>query len=702
MAVDQMRSSDDLPAFLSDGGEAGALMRSLDWSSSPLGPPASWPQSLRSVVGLMLGSKFPMFVAWGPELGFLYNDAYGVILGAKHPKAMGSRFEDIWSEIWSDVGPLAHRALKGEATWLEDLPLVMNRKGYDEQTWFTFSYSPVRDDHGQINGMFCAVAETTEKIMAERRLADEAARQRRLFERAPGFITVLTGPSHRYEFVNEAYSRLFGEREFLGRTVREMFPELEGQPFFEWLDRVYASGERFVAHAAPALLQPTPGGPPEQRYLDFIYEPIVDERGEVTGIFCEGHDITERIAAEADLRELASTLEQRVADRTAELEQAQEALRQSQKLEAMGQLTGGVAHDFNNLLTPITGTLDLLQRRGIGDERAQRQIAGALASAERAKTLVQRLLAFARRQPLQPAGVDVGKLVGGIAELVASTSGPKVTVELDIAPDAPPAFADANQLEMAVLNLAVNARDAMPAGGLLTIAVSGARVDSGHRSKLRPGDYVRLAVSDTGVGMDEETLARAVEPFFSTKGIGQGTGLGLSMVHGLASQLGGALTLDSKPALGTTAELWLRAAPAASETARRAGGAEEAVHAGTALLVDDEELVRASTADMLSDIGYTVVEVPSAELAMELICDGLEPDLLVTDHLMAGMNGTDLAQAVKGQHPDLPVLIVSGYAEHAGLSPDLPRLTKPFRRGDLAAAIAAILPKQAEMVGHRG
>ena len=678
-----------MPAFLSDGGEAGALMRSMDWSSSPLGPPSSWPQSLRSVVGLMLGSKFPMFVAWGPELGFLYNDAYAVILGAKHPQAMGSRFEDIWREIWSDVGPLARRALKGEATWLEDLPLVMNRKGYDEQTWFTFSYSPVRGDDGHIAGMFCAVAETTEKVIAEHRLADDAARQQRLFERAPGFITILTGPEHRFEFVNEAYARLFGEREFLGRTVREVFPELEGQGFFEWIDRVYETGERFVAHAAPALLQRSPDDAPEQRFLDFIYEPVVDEQGRVTGIFCEGHDVTERIDAENALRKLAETLEQRVLQRTGELEQAQEALRQSQKLEAMGQLTGGVAHDFNNLLTPITGTLDLLQRRGIGDERTHRQIAGALASAERAKTLVQRLLAFARRQPLQATGVDVGKLVGGMAELVASTSGPKVKVVVDIGTEVPPAFADSNQLEMAVLNLAVNGRDAMRDGGQLTISVKHADVDKDHRSGLPAGRYVRLAVSDTGAGMDEQTLARAIEPFFSTKGIGQGTGLGLSMVHGLALQLGGALTLDSRVGLGTTAELWLRPAASARAAARRSDVAEDEVRAGTALLVDDEELVRASTADMLSDIGYSVVEVPSAEQAMELISDGLQPDLLITDHLMPGMNGTDLARAVRDQRPDLPVLIVSGYAEHAGLDPDLPRLTKPFRRNDLAAAIAA-------------
>lgn len=466
---------DTLPTtgFLNGGGSTGALMRSLDWSRSPLGPPASWPRSLCTVAALMIGSKFPMFVAWGPNLSFLYNDAYVSILGAKHPGAMGQPFQEVWGEIWSDIGPLATRAMEGEATWLEDLPLVMNRKGFDEQTWFTFSYSPVRDDSGTVVGMFCACTETTEKLVAERRLAAEAERQQRLFQSAPGFITVLASPEHRFEFVNEAYAKLFGARQFLGRTVREVFPELEGQGFYEWLDQVYTTGERFVAQAAPMMIERSSGEEPEQRFLDFIYEPIINEAGRVTGIFCEGHDVTNRILAEASLRELNETLEKRVVDRTAELEQAQDALRQSQKLEAMGQLTGGVAHDFNKLLTPIIGSLDMLQRRGVGDERAQRQIAGALTSAERAKTLVQRLLAFARRQPLQATAVDVGEMVTSMAELLTSTSGPRVKVEVVISPEAPRALADANQLEMALLNLAVNARDAMPEGGRLTISVFG-------------------------------------------------------------------------------------------------------------------------------------------------------------------------------------------------------------------------------------
>ena len=353
----------------------------------------------------------------------------------------------------------------------------------------------------------------------------------------------------------------------------------------------------------------------------------------------------------------------------------EEALRQSQKMEAMGQLTGGVAHDFNNLLTPIVGALDMLQRKGLGGEREHRLISGAIQSAERAKTLVQRLLAFARRQPLQPSSIDVGELTRGMAELMASTTGPQIKVVVDAPQDLPPARADANQLEMAILNLAVNARDAMLEGGTLRITVEAATVGRQHRSKLRPGRYLHLSVADTGVGMDEATLARAVEPFFSTKGVGKGTGLGLSMAHGLASQLGGALTIRSAPGMGTNVELWLPQGEMAATSAKLTAE-QPASAAGNqmVLLVDDEDLVRLSTADMLIELGYSVVEASSAEEALRLLNRGVTPDIVVTDHLMPGMSGTELARLLRSDWPSIKVLIVSGYAETVGIAPDLPRL----------------------------
>lgn len=408
----------------------------------------------------------------------------------------------------------------------------------------------------------------------------------------------------------------------------------------------------------------------------------------VTGTAVE---ITARKQAEEELRELNATLEARIANAIAEREAVQEALRQSQKMEAMGQLTGGVAHDFNNLLTPIVGTLDMLQRRGVGGEREQRLISGAVQSADRARTLVQRLLAFARRQPLQPVSVDVAKLVNGMGDLVASTTGPQIRVVVDAPADLPAAIADPNQLEMALLNLSVNARDAMPEGGTMRISACTEWVCNGHRSRLPTGDYLCLSVADTGIGMDADTLARSVEPFFSTKGVGKGTGLGLSMVHGLASQLNGALTIQSSPGLGTNVELWLpRSMTLPTAALRTEEAAEQRSPRGIALLVDDEELVRASTSYMLADLGYRVIEAASGEEALQLLGTGQHVDLIVTDHLMPGITGTDLARRARFSRPGTAILLVSGYAEHEGLDPDLPRLTKPFRKSELAASLARL------------
>jgi CheY-like chemotaxis protein/two-component sensor histidine kinase len=337
----------------------------------------------------------------------------------------------------------------------------------------------------------------------------------------------------------------------------------------------------------------------------------------------------------------------------------------------------------------------MLLRRGLGSEREQRLMDGALQSAERAKVLVQRLLAFARKQPLQPGPVDVRRLVSELADLIASTTGPRIDVRVELSDDLPPALADANQLEMALLNLAVNARDAMPDGGVLTISASRETVRLSRSAKLPPGHYVRLSVKDTGSGMDEATLTRAVEPFFSTKGIGKGTGLGLSMVHGLAAQLGGGLTIDSRVGRGTTVSLWLPVSTVAIEEDSKAPPPVLADRAhGTALLVDDEDLVRMSTADMLMDLGYEVVEVRSAGEALRLIVDGLNPDVVVTDHLMPGMTGVDLARELRSRRPGLPVLIISGYAEMDGIAPGFARLTKPFRATELAESLNALMPER--------
>lgn len=428
-----------------------------------------------------------------------------------------------------------------------------------------------------------------------------------------------------------------------------------------------------------------------ERWISSKGRGVFDAAGRCLRVTGTALDISARKQAEEALRDLNSTLEARVAEIIAEREEAQEALRQSQKMEAIGQLTGGVAHDFNNLLTPIVGSLDMLQRKGVGGEREQRLISGAVQSAEKATVLVQRLLAFARRQPLRSVPVDVAKLVCGMRDLVESTTGPQIRLIIKADAELPSAMADVNQLEMALLNLAVNARDAMPEQGTLRISTSAETIADGHYTKLAPGDYVCLSVADSGTGMDEDTLAQAVEPFFSTKGIGKGTGLGLSMVHGLASQLGGALAIKSRIGEGTNAELWL---PASQDSAQAPHPTMErpiAKHTGVVLLVDDEELVRMSTADMLSDLGYAVIEVVSAEKAVTILDSGRHIDAVVTDHLMPGMTGTQLAGYIRSTLPHIPVLIVSGYAELEGISADQPRLNKPFRKDELSAMLHPLM-----------
>ena len=373
--------------------------------------------------------------------------------------------------------------------------------------------------------------------------------------------------------------------------------------------------------------------------------------------------------------------------------EAQEALRAAQKLDAIGQLTGGVAHDFNNLLSPIIGTLDLLKRRETGEERVARMIDAAQQSAERARLLVQRLLTFARRQPLKLQPVDLAALVIGLRELIHSTLGPEIALGIEAAGAVPPVTADPGQLETAILNLAANARDAMIAAGRdgarLTIRLAPALNDDGGDDA---GQFVVLAVTDNGAGMDEATLARATDPFFSGKGVGRGSGLGLSMVDGLTAQLGGTMSIESEPGVGTT--VLLRLPASIDHLASAAAGAVEAVAGCEAchdvLLVEDEPLVRMATAELLRDAGFEVTEAASAEAALALFEAGAAFDCVVTDHLMPGITGVELARILRASHPGLPVMLLSGYAELDSFGSELPYLGKPYRADDLIAKVAAL------------
>jgi signal transduction histidine kinase/ActR/RegA family two-component response regulator len=405
-----------------------------------------------------------------------------------------------------------------------------------------------------------------------------------------------------------------------------------------------------------------------------------------------------------ELNDLAIDLERRVEERTAEHESTVAQLHEVQKLETLGQLTGGVAHDFNNLLTPITGALDLLHKQyGEQDPRAARLLGNALKAADRARTLVQRLLGFARRQSLQTDAIDIVRLIAGMRDLIASSIGPTIEIQLEHEEDLPLAVVDPNQLELAILNLCVNARDAMPDGGRLVIAARKETARKGAVPMLPPGEYVRLSVIDEGCGMSSETLARAVEPFYSTKEIGRGTGLGLSMVHGLAAQLGGGFALSSKLGKGTQADLYLPIARRdAAEASIPAVGASRAMGRKlSVLLVDDENLVRFATAELIRELGHQVTEVDSGAEALDQLREGLEVDAVVTDYKMPRMDGAELAERIKEIDPSIPILIITGYT---GISDDvlnLPRLAKPFGQADIAAALAALFATDENVVRLR-
>jgi PAS domain S-box-containing protein len=412
----------------------------------------------------------------------------------------------------------------------------------------------------------------------------------------------------------------------------------------------------------------------------------------------ERENLLEQLAAERTaLAELTATLEHRVEQRTADLmkevaarEKAQEQLRQAQKMETIGQLTGGVAHDFNNLLMAVMGNLDLLRKRLPDDPRLHRLVDGALQGAERGASLTQRLLAFARQQDLRVVPVDLSGLVQGMGNLLERSLGPRVALRLDLPEGLPPARIDANQLELAILNLAINARDAMPDGGSIKIEVAKHEVQ--NDAVLKSGTYLKLSVIDTGAGMTPEILKRAIEPFFSSKPLGKGTGLGLSMVHGLVVQLGGTLELSSAVGKGTTVTMVLPIATSTPEAETPVAAPQQVKRSAVILFVDDDPLIAMSTTEMLEDLGHQVIGASSALHALDILKSEQPIDLMVTDHVMPGMTGIELAAATRQVRPSLPILLATGYAElPEGTQVDLPRLAKPYHQDQLRDRLEQLL-----------
>jgi len=451
------------------------------------------------------------------------------------------------------------------------------------------------------------------------------------------------------EIIGQHFSRFYTEEDRKTGLPAEALRQAREEGRFEregW--RVRKDGSRFWAHV--------------------VIDPIRSPAGRIIGFAKVTRDVTERHRAQEVL------------------DQARQALFQSQKLDAIGQLTGGVAHDFNNLLMAVLGSLELLRKRLPSDPKSQLLLENAVQGAQRGAVLTQRMLAFARKQELKTEGVDLVSLVAGMSGLIERSLGPEIELRIEMPAGLSPVLTDANQLESALLNLAVNARDAMPEGGIVTLSADEVSVTERTDAGVPAGDYVRLIVSDQGSGMDAETLSRAVEPFFTTKGVGKGTGLGLPMVHGLIEQSGGKLLIKSQPGEGTrTHELGgYCGAPDAPQPNSPRGKAL------TILAVDDDELVLTNTAAMLEDLGHRVLTAASAAQALSVLAR-VKPDLVITDYAMPLVTGLQLAQEIRSKWPSLPVILATGYAElPPGAGEDLPRLAKPYGQPELALLLQSL------------
>lgn len=937
-------------------GAAAERVRQHDWSATALGPSAQWPASLRCAVELMLNSPESMYLVWGPELVFLFNDAYAPILGPRLEHAMGAPLRSLWADAWPAVREPIERAFAGQGSRFENAPVAMSRYGEPEDTWWTFSFSPLYADDEHVAGAFCVTKEVTGMIVAQQRLARENERLIELFEKSPLFMAFLTGPEHRVALVNPGYEALIGHREVIGRPLIEALPEALDQGYVDLLDEVYRSGEPYIGrkvaydsgvaqpgagplHIVDVVFQPCKddagrvngifvqgldltsqvalerhlsltearhrqimdsardyamiatdmdglitlwnrgaeqtlgwhenevlgrhagllylqddlladrfrrnmeqtvrdGGLSGERWLrrrdggrfwaqgsmtllrgtegeavgfvvvfrdrtsernasdalaqserrlaalvsaatqslyaisadwqqiNLIYRqgdaaelrdtagtwreqlihpddrvaveaaiadarqstsalevehrtllpdasvrwsqlravPLLDEQGRVKEWFAAASDITDRRIAQQRLQQLTLTLEERVQSRTAELMAMEERLRQGQKMESLGQLTGGIAHDFNNMLTAVSMGLELLELR-VEQGRLdglERYLEMARSGADRAAALTQRLLAFSRRQTLAPSSVQVATLVSGMLDILTRSIGPSIGIETCFEHFEDAVRVDAPQLENALLNLCINARDAMPGGGTITISSSTEHL-AGTRSErlgLPAGDYVRLSVRDTGTGMDASVLEKVFEPFFTTKPIGQGTGLGLSMIYGFTRQSGGQVDVESAPGAGTTMHLYLPKSDQAQATDPPQATAllqKPASESRSVLLVEDEDAIRGLVRDLLSGQGHAVTDASNGSEALALLGTGQPFDLLVTDVGLTGtLNGRQVADAARQRQPGLPVLFITGYAASAAvggehLEPGMEILTKPFKAAELERRVQQLL-----------
>jgi PAS domain S-box-containing protein len=807
-------------AFLTEGGSCGALLLEHDWADTPLGPPENWPSPLKATVAIMLGSNQPMFVVWGPGRTLIYNTPYARLLADKHPGAMGGDFLDVWSEIRSDLEGIVAQAYRGEPVQMDDITLIIERRGYPEEAHFSFFYSPLRDEAGLVAGLFCACTETTAQVMMRRQLMESEARARADAQRVQLALDAgaIIGtwfwhlPTDRFT-ADEQFARSFGldpercrtglgSEQVVGTVHPDDKPGLmaavdevirRGGPYarqyrvrrqdgrYHWIEAngrvehapdgtplnfpgvlidvesrraaetaLRESEERFRAavRAVNGILWTnnaqgemegeqlgwsTLTGQSYEEYqgygwssavhpedaqatIDawnvavaerrtFLFEhrvrrrdgiwrrfsiqaiPLIGANGAIREWVGVHIDITEQREAEAVLERSRDELERLVQERTAQLVQAQ-------KMEVVGQLSGGMAHDFNNLLQGIGSCLAVLGRH-VPEGSPRRLFVAAEEAITRGAQLTHSLLAFARRQMLTPKPTHMLPLLAGMRPLLERTLGGLIRFDIDVPPGTAPVMVDPAQLESAILNLAINARDAMPKGGALTLRADNIAIrrqgEAGRPAELAPGDYVAISLTDTGTGMDEATLARAFEPFFTTKGVGGGSGLGLSMVYGMVAQSGGGVTIASKVGKGTSVTIFIPRASEARASTQEPPSETIPGDGAVVLLVDDDPLVRAGAAAVLEMLGYQVIAATSGLEALQVLQERTPVDVMITDYAMPGMSGLALIQETRRLAPSLPVLLITGYADRPEGIERCAVLHKPFKPQALAEQIATLL-----------
>ncbi|MBB3936051.1 response regulator [Aureimonas phyllosphaerae] len=698
-----------------------ALLDRTDWQATSLGPRANWPAALSAVVDTVLDSQIPKVLMWGPDHVMVYNDGYREIAGDKHPAAFGGTVPDVWPEIWDWNRRVLETGLAGRAETYRDQPMRLHRNGALRDVVFDLFYTPIRDGNSGIGGVLCTVIERTER--------EGLRRSNDRFRAAVAAI-------HSTLWTNSAEGRMSGEQPGWSALTGQTQAEYEG---FGWAaavhpedaDATVAAWNEAVATRSTFIFEHrvrVASG--EWRQFAIRAVPILDDNGALREWVGVHTDVTEerlaqeqlrehasvlerqirhRQRAEEQLRQLNETLEHRVAQAVEERRAAEAALNRSQRLETVGKLTGGVAHDFNNLLQVVSGNLQLLLKDIAGNERAETRVRNALAGVSRGAKLAAQLLAFGRRQALEPKVVNVTRFVRGMDDMLRRAIGEGIEVETVFGGGLWNTFIDPTQIENALLNLAINARDAMEGQGKLTIELGNAHLDDDYarRHEVAAGQYVMLAVSDTGSGMSPEVIERVFEPFFTTKAEGKGSGLGLSMVYGFVKQSGGHVNIYSEVGQGTTIRLYLPRSTQsedqeiAVDTGPVTGGTE------TVLVVEDDEEVRATAVEMLTDLGYRVLKAVDAQSALNVVESGIPIDILFTDVVMPGkLKSPELARKAKERLPGLAVLFTSGYTEnsivHGGrLDAGVQLLSKPYTREALARKFRHVLANQAQANGAR-